>query len=51
MEWITDLFRSHPELAIYLVLGMGFLVGRVHIQNDIQNLPTLLITSQHLHPE
>lgn len=32
MEWITDLFRSHPELAIYLVLGVGFLVGRIHIK-------------------
>lgn len=32
MEWITDLLRAHPELAIYLVLGVGFLVGRVHIK-------------------
>ena len=32
MEWITDLFRSHPELAIYLTLGLGFLVGKIHIK-------------------
>ena len=32
MEWITDLLRGHPELAIYLVLGLGFLLGRVHIK-------------------
>ena len=32
MEWITDLFRSHPELAIYFTLGLGFLVGKIHIK-------------------
>ena len=32
MEWITDLLREHPELAIYLTLGVGFLLGRVHIK-------------------
>lgn len=32
MEWITDLLRAHPELAIYLTLGVGFLLGRVHIK-------------------
>ena len=32
MEWITDLFRSHPELAIYLTLGFGFLIGKIHIK-------------------
>ena len=32
MEWITDLLRAHPELAIYLTLGVGFLVGRVRIK-------------------
>ncbi len=32
MEWITDLLRSHPELAIYLTLGVGFLIGRIRIK-------------------
>lgn len=32
MEWITDLLRSHPELAIYLTLGAGFLIGKIHIK-------------------
>ena len=32
MEWITDLLRSHPELAIYITLGLGFLIGKVHIK-------------------
>lgn len=32
MEWITDLFRSHPELAIYLTLGVGFLIGKIHVK-------------------
>ncbi|MBO7302317.1 MAG: aspartate-alanine antiporter [Bacteroidaceae bacterium] len=30
MEWITDLLRSHPELAIYFTLGAGFLIGKIH---------------------
>lgn len=30
MQWITDLLRSHPELAIYLTLGLGFLFGKLH---------------------
>ena len=32
MEWITDLLRSHPELAIYLTLGLGFLIGKIHFK-------------------
>ena len=32
MEWITDTLRSHPELAIYLTLGLGFLIGKIHIK-------------------
>lgn len=30
MEWITELLRSHPELAIYFTLGVGFLFGKIH---------------------
>ena len=32
MEWFTNLLQAHPELAIYLTLGLGFLVGRVQIK-------------------
>lgn len=32
MQWITEILRSHPELAIYLTLGLGFLIGKVHIK-------------------
>ncbi len=32
MQWITDLLRSHPELAIYFTLGLGFLIGKIHIK-------------------
>lgn len=32
MEWITDILRSHPELAIYLTLALGFLIGKIHIK-------------------
>lgn len=30
MEWITGLLRSHPELAVYFTLGVGFLIGKIH---------------------
>lgn len=32
MEWITNLLQAHPELAIYITLGLGFLIGKVHIK-------------------
>ena len=32
MQWITELLRSHPEFAIYLTLGFGFLIGKIHIK-------------------
>ena len=32
MQWITDLLRAHPELAIYFTLGIGFLIGKRHIK-------------------
>ena len=32
MEWITELLRAHPELAIYLTLGLGFLIGKIQVK-------------------
>lgn len=32
MQWITELLRSHPELAIYLTLGFGFLIGKIRVK-------------------
>lgn len=32
MEWFTNLLQAHPELAIYLTLGFGFLIGRVQVK-------------------
>ena len=32
MEWITDLMRSHPELAIYMTIAIGFLIARIKIK-------------------
>lgn len=31
MEWIVDLLRSHPELAIFLTLAVGFWIGKIRI--------------------
>lgn len=32
MQWITELLRSHPDLAIYLTLGFGFLIGKIRVK-------------------
>jgi putative transport protein len=31
MEWIIDLLREHPELAIFLTLAAGFWIGKIKI--------------------
>jgi putative transport protein len=31
MNYILDALRSHPELAIFLVLAIGFVIGRIRI--------------------
>lgn len=31
MEWIIDLLRNHSELAIFLTIALGFLIGRFKI--------------------
>jgi putative transport protein len=32
MSWIADSLRAHVELALFLALGMGNLIGRLHIR-------------------
>lgn len=32
MSWITKILHSNPELAIYLTLGIGFLIGQIRIK-------------------
>ena len=32
MQWITELLRSHPELAIYFTLGVGFFIGKIRVK-------------------
>jgi hypothetical protein len=29
IEWIRDALRDHPELALFLALAAGYLIGRV----------------------
>ena len=28
-SWLQDLLRAHPEIAFFLVLGIGYLIGRI----------------------
>ena len=32
MEWLFDTLRSHPEIAIFLTLGLGMLIGRIRVK-------------------
>lgn len=32
MDWIRDVFVSHPEIAVFVALGFGFLIGKVTIR-------------------
>lgn len=31
IDWIVNLLRDHPELAIFLTLGLGFWIGKIKI--------------------
>ncbi len=33
MEWIRDALRDHPQLAVFLTLATGYLLGRVRISS------------------
>ena len=32
MEWFFDTLRSHPEIAVFLTLGVGMLIGRIRVK-------------------
>ena len=32
MEWFFNVLRSHPEIAIFLTLGLGAFIGRIRIK-------------------
>ena len=32
MEWFVSTLRSHPEIAIFLTLGLGALIGRIRVK-------------------
>src|SRR5437773_11215359 len=29
MEWLAKLFTKYPEMAVYLAVGIGYLIGRL----------------------
>lgn len=31
MTWVVGMLRAHPEVAFFLVLGLGYLFGKVSI--------------------
>src|SRR6476469_6972396 len=33
MNYVTNALREHPELAVFLVLAIGFLIGRIKIKS------------------
>lgn len=33
LEWFADILRNYPPLALFLAIGLGFLIGRIKIGN------------------
>ena len=33
MEVIIDFLRKYPEIALFLTLGIGFWIGKLHYKN------------------
>jgi hypothetical protein len=29
MEWLAKVFDKHPEMGVYLAIGIGYLIGRL----------------------
>ena len=32
MEWFVSSLRENPELAIFMTLALGFVIGRIRIE-------------------
>lgn len=43
MDWITNLLREHPELAIFLTLGVGFWIGKIKIKSFSLGIVTAVL--------
>jgi hypothetical protein len=33
MEWLGHLFEKYPEMAVYLAIGLGYLIGALKFRN------------------
>lgn len=45
MDWITHTLQQNPAIAIFLVIGIGFLVGRIHIGSfSLGTVTSVLLT-------
>lgn len=43
-NWITDTLRSYPELAVFLTVGLGFLIGRLKYKTfSLGNVTSVLL--------
>ena len=31
MDWLTGILQAHPEIAFFLVLGLGYLFGKISL--------------------
>ena len=31
MSWFTGILQAHPEIAFFLVLGLGYLLGKISL--------------------
>lgn len=44
IDWFVDILRQYPPLALFLTIGLGFLIGRIRIGNfQLGSVTTVLL--------
>ena len=44
MEWLGHLFEKYPEMAVYLAIGLGYLIGGLKFRGAVAFGHILLTT-------
>jgi putative transport protein len=46
MEWLGHLFEKYPEMAVYLAIGLGYLIGGLKFRGAVAFGHLLLTTAE-----
>jgi hypothetical protein len=33
MQWLANVFTKHPEMGVYLAMGIGYVIGRLKVHS------------------